>query len=129
MNENEAIIEAQRIAMWGTLLAALIGGLIGFLGSWLATFLNTKAERRRMLLQLGCEMGIKQWDTLFGHLSKMTESGRKGNIAPPILFVNTNVRALELLSEGKLTSENLEKLFIELEDIKETITKHSDTKK
>ena len=117
MDPNQALLEIQRIATFGTLAAAFIGGIFGFIGSWLATSLNARAERKRVLLQLGYEMGMKQWDSLFGHLQKMTDKGYSGKISPPYIYVNFNMRVLELLAESKLTPENLDKAQAELQVI------------
>jgi len=107
MDANQALIEAQRIATIGTLTAAFIGGLVGFLGSWIATSINAKSERRRLLLQLGFDLGIKQWNTWNEISWKEAEAGKKRSIVPPYVFVDFNVRVLELLADGKLTPETL----------------------
>lgn len=121
MDTNQAMIETQRLATYGTLAAALIGGLVGFLGSLLATSISTRADRKKLLLQLGVEMGIKQWDSLFKHLQDQVNKGASGRIVPPYVYVNFNVKVLELLAEGKLTPETLENLNKENKKIIETL--------
>ena len=123
MDTTQALIEAQRIATIGTLLAAFIGGTIGFLGSWIATTINSKAERKRLLLQLGFDMGMKQWDSMFDHLQKLTNKGASGVITPPYIYVNFNVQVLGLLVDGKLTPESLAKLDAENQKVIDVITK------
>ncbi|HSO12934.1 MAG TPA: hypothetical protein VLT51_11210 [Anaerolineales bacterium] len=93
MDSNQALIEAQRIATFGTLAAAFIGGFIGFLGSWIANMSSAKAERKKLLLQLGFEMGIKQYEKAY---ELATKQSRK--IAPPYIYVHHNVKVLELLA-------------------------------
>jgi hypothetical protein len=121
MDETQAIIEAQRITMFGTLLAALVGGLIGFLSSWLVTALNSRSERKRLLLQLGFELGMKQWESAFGLASKQADRGYNTSIIPPYVYVNFNMRVLELLANGELTPDSLQALDIENNNIVETI--------
>ena len=117
MDPSQALIETQRIATIGTLTAALIGGLVGFLGTWIATTVNAKAERRRLLLQLGFDMGMSQYNKSF-ELAKITsDRGKTGYIIPPYIYVNHNVRILELLAEGKLTPKALELIDIESKEI------------
>lgn len=126
MDANQVMLEAQKIATYGTLAAALIGGIIGFLGSLLAVSINTRAERKKLLLQLGTEMGIKHWDTLFKDLQEKTNKGASGVITPPYVYVNFNIKVLELLAEGKLTPETLEKINNENIKIIEKISTKSE---
>ena len=117
MDTNQALIEIQRIATIGTLAATFIGGIFGFIGSWIASSLNAKAERKRLLLQLGYEMGVKQWEEYSSHLQKMYDKGFTGKISPPYVYVNFNVRVLELLSSGKLNPETMKTVESELNNI------------
>ncbi|RJP55614.1 MAG: hypothetical protein C4557_01175 [Anaerolineaceae bacterium] len=125
MDTNQALIEAQRIATFGTLAGALVGGVIGFLGSWIVTHINAKAEWKRQLLQLGHELGIKQWESTLSILQRHADQGRKIKMVPTFVYVNFNVRVLELLADGKLTPESLQKLHAENNKIIQVIDENS----
>ena len=64
MGNDQLLLEVQKLAVIGTIIAALVGGLTGFLGSWIATMITTRAERRRQLLNIGYETGIRQWEAV-----------------------------------------------------------------
>ncbi|MGA9135772.1 MAG: hypothetical protein WB384_27480 [Candidatus Sulfotelmatobacter sp.] len=108
MTEVELVLAVQRLAIYGTILAAFVGGAVGFLGHLASTFLTRRAERRRQLVQL-VELGMKQF---------ITTSGGDAASFLPQLYVHLNVRFLELLEAGKLTTETYKKLATERDKLR-----------
>lgn len=110
MGNDQLVLEVQRLAVIGTIIAAFVGGLTGFLGSWIATAITTRAERRKQLLNIAFESGMRQWEVMYkGYLEK--QSGF--SINPPASYIYFNVKAMELMAEEKFSPEALSKLHAE----------------
>jgi hypothetical protein len=112
MTEAELALAVQKIAIYGTILAALVGGAFGFLGNWVSTALTKKSERRQQLLQLGFELGMKEYGAT-AETIKSLPAGSTATQPPPQAYVHFNMRFIELLETGKLTPETYKELLAE----------------
>lgn len=121
MTETQALLEAQRIAVTGTIIAALVGGFFGFLGSWIISSFTVRSERKRQLLQLGFEMGIKRQEQILKIAEKDVAQGKKVSISSPLSFIYRDIRVMELIADGKLSPKNLEKIVNETRQIIDTL--------
>lgn len=131
MSEAELALAVQRIAIYGTIAAALVGAVFGFLGNWLSTLLTKQAERKRQLFQLGVEIGMKGYLSAID-VAKVAAKRRNAPaqfIQPPALFVHFNMLNLELLEAGKLTPESYQRLTKERDKMIEGHTGHSSLRK
>jgi len=117
MGNDQLVLEVQRLAVIGTIIAAFVGGLTGFLGSWIATAMSTRAERRKQLLNIAFETGMRQWETMYKGYLEMSQSGF--SINPPVSYIYFNIKAMELIAEGKFSLDTLSRLDAEQKVITE----------
>lgn len=125
MGNDQLVLEVQKLAVIGTIIAAFVGGLTGFLGSWIATTISIRAERRKQLLNIGFETGIRQWESLYKGSLDLSQRGFSVSMHPPVSYIYFNVKAMELIADGKLSPETLSKLDSEQKEITKTIESFS----
>ena len=90
--------------------------MTGFLGSWIATAIATRAERRKQLLNIAFESGMRQWEAMYkGYLEKQSDF----SINPPASYIYFNVKAMELIAKEKFSPEALSKLHAEQKAVTE----------
>ncbi len=120
MTEAELALAVQRIAIYGTILAALVGGVFGFIGHLGSTALTKKAERRRQLIQLGFEMGMKEYSATEEKI-RVGLLGPDAVLPPPQSYFHFSMRFIELVEAGRLTPETYRKLVTERNELTATI--------
>jgi hypothetical protein len=97
--------QAQLLAMAGTLLGVLIGGV----GSSMAAWINARHESRRHRMRLAYESALEEWKTHLNvgiEAAKLRGGGRFG-FNPAFTYVYGNLKLLELMEKGPLTPEVL----------------------
>lgn len=105
------------------LMAALVGAVFAFLGNLIPTSITRRAEerrqahqiyseKRRLLLQLGFELGMKEYDAQAATI-KSLPTGSIATQPPPQSYVYLNMRFLELVEAGTITPEAYTELLAE----------------
>lgn len=93
-------------------VSALVGAAIGVVGGLASSLLvyrqtiaTLRAERKRHLLELGVQVGLKEHE--------FQAARAHGMIGPPQIFALYSARFLQLEDEGKMTPEALKALEAE----------------
>jgi hypothetical protein len=67
-------------------------------------------------MQLGLELGVKEWELQMGHAQK-----HGGRIYPPQVYAYFSARFIELVADGKLTPESYRALDKDVAVIARTV--------
>jgi hypothetical protein len=109
MSAAELALAVQKIAIYGTIAAALVGAVFGFLGNLVSTALTRGAEKkrqafqlesekRRQLLQLGFELGMKEYSAS-AEIIKSLPANSTNSLPPHQSFVYFNVRFMPVIDK------------------------------
>ena len=77
-------------------------------------------------MQLGFEMGMKQWDNIYEYSEKLVKPGQTIIFGQPSTYVHLNVKALELLADGNLTPNTIAKVFEENSELVDAFKKRGE---
>jgi len=98
-------LEAAKLVLSG----AIVGALAGLLGSVVLTFIASRAESKRQLLQLAFQSGMK-------HLELQVQAKTTGT-AYPLITVEHHAEVLKLIRDRKLTPESYKGAIGKLESL------------
>ena len=107
-----------------TLWAVLIAGGIGILGGTLGTWITTKGEEKKQMLQLGFRLGLEEWKAQFEN-SKIiaARTNAKITMPPPFWYAHFNTLIFEKLAHGNLSLKAVTEIARQRDEISEAIDK------
>ena len=109
--------------VWIPLLSALIGAVIGAASSIGAMWVQQRAQSRREKLKLASEMALADHR---GAYEAAAAAGVKGQLLPIMTWQHLHFEVLSALESGKLTTEDIERIWAENQQIEQVLKRYSE---
>lgn len=107
---------------WISAGSALLGGLIGSIGSVAVIWLQQRAESRRERMRMALQLAMHEYDKdLEQAKARATALGRTIPVMPIATYVDYHARTIELLAGGRATPEQVRAAYRSNLEIIETV--------
>ena len=94
-----------------TLWGVLLGGGIGLLGGVIGTWITTRGQGQRQMVQLGFQLGLEEWKAHSESAQNVaTMTGKPIDMLPPFGYVHFNAMIFKKLAQGKLSPKAIKEI-------------------
>jgi hypothetical protein len=106
-------------------LFTVLGGVVGFLGTFLVAAMNKRAEKQRQIRELGVKLALANLEHRIREGQKLADAtGKPHEVLPLAFYIAEGIKLAEIVCNTQLNAEVMGKKLAGIEGFGKTILTH-----